>query len=206
MYPAFAHWFSFSEGICPFILNHFAPPIHFLCFPKSMATILPPKLVCIETLLHVPDILSLPNKRWHSAFVIIYCSRTLLSFFKDSLSQKKNITEISCCPSSTIVDLTPSNSFKIVKEKNVGSLQSLPEMKNAGVSRSPSFIIMNLKPLTQLVKEKNAELSHCPSFTIVDLKPDKRLKIDQNTLLQLLKERSLTVSKKLEGLIPSLIL
>jgi len=45
------------------------------------------------------------------------------------------------------------------------------------------------------------------SVTIdVDLKADKRLKIDQNTLLQLLKERSLTVSKKLEGLIPSLIL
>ncbi|XP_062168886.1 putative calcium-transporting ATPase 13, plasma membrane-type [Alnus glutinosa] len=164
-----------------------------------MATILPPKLVCIETILHVPEILSLPNKRWHSAFVTIYCSRTLLSFFKDSLSQKKNITEISCCPSSTIVDLTPSNSFKIVKEKNVGSLHSLPEMKNAGVSCSPSFIIINLKRLTQLVEEKNAELSHCPSSTIVDLKPDKRFKIDQTSLIQLVKDKNVERLRKIGG-------
>jgi hypothetical protein len=31
------------------------------------------------------------------------------------------------------VDLTPSSSFKIVKERNV-----VPDKKNAGVSRSPS--------------------------------------------------------------------
>jgi Ca2+-transporting ATPase len=72
-------------------------------------------------------------------------------------------------------------------------------MKNAGVSRSPSFIIMNLKPLTQLVKVKNAELSHCPSFTIVDLKPDKRLKIDQTRLIQLVIDKNVERLRKLGG-------
>jgi Ca2+-transporting ATPase len=155
---------------------------------KPMTPILPPKLLCIETLLHVPEILSLPNKRWQSAFVTIYCSRTLLSFFIDSLSQKKN-TEISCCPSSPIVDLTPSN-----------ILHSLPEKKNGDVSRSPSFILVNLKPLNfSLHGKKNAELSYCSSFTIVDLKPDKRFKIDQNCLIQLVKEKNVDKLQTIGG-------
>jgi Ca2+-transporting ATPase len=176
-----------------------------------MTTILPSKLesICIETLLHVPEIHSQANKRWHSAFVTIYCSRTILSFFTESLSGKKN-TEISCCPPSTIEDLRPSNS-NVVKENNVDSLHFLPEKKNVDVSRSPSFIIMNLKPLAELGKEKsihkfhslhenkNPEFSHCPSFTIVDLIPDKRFKIDQNSLIQLVKEKNVDRLQKFGG-------
>ncbi|XP_059448904.1 putative calcium-transporting ATPase 13, plasma membrane-type [Corylus avellana] len=184
-----------------------------------MATILPPKSesICIETLLHVPEILGQANKRWHSAFVTIYCSRTILSFFTESLSGKKN-TEISCSPYS-IEDLRPSNSFQIdrtsltelVKENDVHSHHSLAEKKNVDISRSPSFIIMNLKPLVEHVKEKsihkfhslhdikNPELSHCPSFTIVDLVPDKRFKIDQNCLIQLVKEKNLDRLQKFGG-------
>jgi Ca2+-transporting ATPase len=112
--------------------------------------------------------------------------------------------------SSTIEDLRPSNS-NVVKENNVDSLHSLPEKKNVDVSRSPSFIIMNLKPLAELVEEKsihkfhslhgnkNPEFPHSPSFTIVDLIPDKRFKIDQNSLIQLVKEKNVDRLQKFGG-------
>jgi hypothetical protein len=43
---------------------------------------------------------------------------------------------------------------EFAKEKNVDMLHSLLGKKNVDVSRSQSFIIMNLKPLIELVKEK----------------------------------------------------
>jgi len=86
----------------------------------------------IEYLLHAPKTLSKPNKRWHSAFVSIYCSKTLLSFFNVSLPEKKRF-EVSSRPSFTIVDLKPDKIFKIdqtsllqlLKEKNVDTLQDI---------------------------------------------------------------------------------
>ncbi|XP_062168908.1 putative calcium-transporting ATPase 13, plasma membrane-type [Alnus glutinosa] len=86
----------------------------------------------IEYLLHAPKTLSKPNKRWHSAFVTIYCSKTLLSFFNVSLPEKKRF-EVSSRPSFTIVDLKPNKSFQIdqtsllqlLKEKNVDTLQNI---------------------------------------------------------------------------------
>jgi len=47
-----------------------------------------------------------------------------------------------------------------VKEKNVDMLHSLLGKKNVDVSRSQSFIIMNLIPLIELVKEKKNFLEH----------------------------------------------
>ncbi|XP_062172411.1 putative calcium-transporting ATPase 13, plasma membrane-type [Alnus glutinosa] len=86
----------------------------------------------IEYLLHAPKTLSKPNKRWHSAFVTIYCSKTLLSFFNVSLPEKKRF-EVSSRPSFAIVDLKPNKSFQIdqtsllqlLKEKNVDTLQNI---------------------------------------------------------------------------------
>ncbi|KAB1218101.1 putative calcium-transporting ATPase 13, plasma membrane-type [Morella rubra] len=97
-----------------------------------MTSILFTKLERIEALLHAPTTLSQPNKRWHSAFVTIYCSRTLLSLFTDSLPEKKN-AKVSRSPSFIIVDLEPNRSFKLdqtsltelVKEKHIDSLQNI---------------------------------------------------------------------------------
>jgi Ca2+-transporting ATPase len=99
-----------------------------------MASILLANLEGIESLLYVPNTLSQPKKRWHSAFVTIYCSKTLLSFFNVSLP-----------------------------------------------------------------KSKHFEVSHRPSFTIVDLKPDRRFEIDQNSLIQLVKEKNVDKLKKIGG-------
>ncbi|KAE8022637.1 hypothetical protein FH972_008420 [Carpinus fangiana] len=86
----------------------------------------------IEYFLHAPNTLSQPKKRWHSAFLIIYCSKTLLSFFSGSPSQKK-YSKVSRLPSFTVVDLKPDTRFKVdqntliqlVKEKNVDSLKKI---------------------------------------------------------------------------------
>ncbi|KAE8022638.1 hypothetical protein FH972_008421 [Carpinus fangiana] len=97
-----------------------------------MGSIVRANLECIEYLLHAPNILSQPKKRWHSAFLTIYCSKTLLSFFSVSPPQKKS-SKVSRLPSFTVVDLKPDTRFKIdqntliqlVKEKNVDSLQKI---------------------------------------------------------------------------------
>ena len=71
--------------------------------------------------------LSVPNKRWHSAFVYIYCSRALLSVFKDnSLPDKKDASFVD-------VDLKPdikskvdqATLTKLVEEKKIESLQNI---------------------------------------------------------------------------------
>ncbi|KAB1218100.1 putative calcium-transporting ATPase 13, plasma membrane-type [Morella rubra] len=85
----------------------------------------------IQSLLHAPTTLGKPNKRWHSAFVTIYCSRAILSFFQDPLPAKKD-TDVSRSPSFILVDLNPDNRFKIdqktliqlIKEKSVDTLQN----------------------------------------------------------------------------------
>jgi Ca2+-transporting ATPase len=97
-----------------------------------MGSIVRANLECIEYLLHAPNTLSQPKKRWHSAFLTIYCSKTLLSFFNVSPPEKKSF-EVSRLPSFTIVDLKSDTRFKIdqntliqlVKEKNVDSLQKI---------------------------------------------------------------------------------
>ncbi|KAK0608202.1 hypothetical protein LWI29_027079 [Acer saccharum] len=80
--------------------------------------------VCIEFLLDVPATLSKPNKKWHSAFVKIYCLRTLLSLAKKPAATNKY----------TVVNLKPpleNKSFKIdqtslneiLKKKNLDQLR-----------------------------------------------------------------------------------
>uniref|UniRef100_A0A7N2LTL7 Calcium-transporting ATPase n=2 Tax=Quercus lobata TaxID=97700 RepID=A0A7N2LTL7_QUELO len=85
----------------------------------------------IESFLGAQHSLSTPNKRWHSAFVSIYCSRALLSFFKDSQLQKK--LKVSPSPSFVILDLNPDIGFKVdqptlttlVKDKKIERLQNI---------------------------------------------------------------------------------
>jgi Ca2+-transporting ATPase len=103
-------------------------------------------VIHIESLLHSRNSLSVSNKRWHSAFVSIYCSRALQSSIKDSVPKKK-IAEVSPCP-------------YFLKD-------SVPNKKNSKVSPSPSFVTLDLledirfkidqATLTKLVKEKKLE-------------------------------------------------
>ncbi|KAI9089736.1 hypothetical protein K1719_029029 [Acacia pycnantha] len=93
----------------------------------------------IQTLLSAPKNLSKPNKKWHSAFVSIYCYRTLLSHFKSTLLPTSTTTEnnkpkkLSPSSSYTVIDLNTDHSFTVsqttltnlVKEKNVETLQTL---------------------------------------------------------------------------------
>ncbi|XP_062168946.1 putative calcium-transporting ATPase 13, plasma membrane-type [Alnus glutinosa] len=114
-----------------------------------MASIVLSNLERIVSLLHAPNTLNQPKKRWRSAFVTIYCSKTLLSFFNVSLPENKHF-EVSRRPSFTIVDLKPEKSFKIDQ-----------------TSQRPSFTVVDLKPdksfkidqtsLLQLLKEKNVD-------------------------------------------------
>ncbi|KAJ1380791.1 P-type ATPase [Sesbania bispinosa] len=81
----------------------------------------------IETLLNAPSTISASNKRWHSAFMTIYCSRALMSHFT---LNKNNIPEKPSLP-FTVIDFNSHQSFaihqagltEIVKDKNVQSLQ-----------------------------------------------------------------------------------
>nr|POE67945.1 calcium-transporting atpase 12, plasma membrane-type [Quercus suber] len=85
--------------------------------------------------------LSVPNKRWHSAFVYIYCSRALLSVFKDSLPSKKDASFVD-------VDLKPdiksnvdqATLTKLVEEKKIESLQNI-----GGVSKVASTLETNVE-------------------------------------------------------------
>ncbi|KAG2722223.1 hypothetical protein I3760_02G119300 [Carya illinoinensis] len=86
----------------------------------------------LQSLLHARPTLSKPINRWRTAFVTIYCSRALLSFYKNSLTHKKN-TVVSRHSSFFVVDLKLDNNSKIdqttlndlVKEKNVGGLKNI---------------------------------------------------------------------------------
>ncbi|KAK0607794.1 hypothetical protein LWI29_020678 [Acer saccharum] len=89
--------------------------------------------VCIEFLLDVPATLSKHNKKWHSAFAKIYCSRTLLSLAKKPATTNK-YNKVSRSPSYTLLNLEPptqNKSFQIdqtslneiLKEKNLDQLR-----------------------------------------------------------------------------------
>ncbi|KAK0607171.1 hypothetical protein LWI29_010689 [Acer saccharum] len=89
--------------------------------------------VSIEFPLGVPATLSEPNKKWHSAFAKIYCSRTLLSLAKKPATTN-NYNNVSRSPSYTVVNLQPpteNKSFQIdqislneiLKEKNLDKLR-----------------------------------------------------------------------------------
>ena len=98
-----------------------------------MSTIIQENIEGNKSLCHVPNTPSAANKRWRSAFVSIYCSRALLSFFKDSPLDNKT-AKVSQNSSSIILDIKPAdNRFKIdqkslaklVKEKNANKLQNI---------------------------------------------------------------------------------
>jgi len=94
----------------------------------------------IETLLNAPKN-STHNKRWHNAFMKIYCSRAFMSHF----TKKPKITPT---PSFTVVDLNSPHSFTIdqetlidiVKEKNIETLQ-----KHGGVEGVASSLKTNIE-------------------------------------------------------------
>ncbi|KAK0607868.1 hypothetical protein LWI29_021741 [Acer saccharum] len=80
-----------------------------------------------------PVTLSKPNKKWHSAFAKIYCSRTLFSLAKNAAAPNKH-NKISHSTSYTVVNLEPpaeNKSFQIdqislneiLKEKNLDQLR-----------------------------------------------------------------------------------
>jgi Ca2+-transporting ATPase len=97
-----------------------------------MSSIIQQNLDRIESVIPAPNSLSASKKRWHSAFVSIYCSRALLSLVKDSPPAKKK-AKISPSPSFVILDLQEEISFKvdqatltnIVTEKKPESLQNI---------------------------------------------------------------------------------
>ncbi|GAU38655.1 hypothetical protein TSUD_276950 [Trifolium subterraneum] len=82
----------------------------------------------IETLLNAPKTNSTYNKRWHNAFMKIYCSRAFMLHF----TNKSNKPKIAPTSSFTVVDLNSSHSYTIdqdtliyiVKEKNIETLQN----------------------------------------------------------------------------------
>ena len=129
-----------------------------------MSSIISENMGQIESLLRLPKTLNEPNKRWHSAFVSIYCSRALLSFFKASLREKKN-TNISPSPSFIILDVKPDNRLKIdqtsltklVKEKNVERLENIGGVDGfflGSVQRTPEFEAEVSAKFLQLTKKK----------------------------------------------------
>ncbi|KAL2335344.1 hypothetical protein Fmac_016557 [Flemingia macrophylla] len=100
-----------------------------------MAMTLITNLKCIDVFLNEPDTVSAPNKRWHSAFVAIYCSRALMSHFTPNNTNKtkaKDLPKPTPTPSFTVVDLNPHQSFgldqttltDIVKEKDLQNLEN----------------------------------------------------------------------------------
>ncbi|KAG2722221.1 hypothetical protein I3760_02G119100, partial [Carya illinoinensis] len=86
----------------------------------------------LQSLLHARTTLTKPTNRWRTTFVTIYYSRALLSFYKNSLSHKKN-TKVSRHSSFFVVDLKLGNNFKIdqstlnelVKERDVAGLKNI---------------------------------------------------------------------------------
>ncbi|KAI4345701.1 hypothetical protein L6164_012801 [Bauhinia variegata] len=96
-----------------------------------MSQILLINLGCMESFLSVPNNVGKLNKRWHSAFFTICCSRAILSHFKDNVAIGKR-AKVRPCSSFSIVDLNPYQSFsidqtsltEITKEKNLERLQN----------------------------------------------------------------------------------
>ncbi|XP_060671417.1 putative calcium-transporting ATPase 13, plasma membrane-type [Ziziphus jujuba] len=95
--------------------------------------ILHANLACIESLLRVPNTVNVHKKKWHTAFVVIYCSRALLSIYQNSITKKGKI-EIPLSTSYTAIHVKPEiESFAIdqaslvqlVKDKNLDQLQQL---------------------------------------------------------------------------------
>ena len=89
----------------------------------------------IETPLKMPENLTKHNKRWHSAFLTIYCSRAFLSPFTkhNEIEPMKKTTNVKPSSPLTIVELNPDHSFSIdettltdiVKEKISKHLENL---------------------------------------------------------------------------------
>ncbi|KAJ7979970.1 Calcium-transporting ATPase [Quillaja saponaria] len=83
--------------------------------------------------LDVPITLSKSNKRWQSAFVTIYCSRALISFFQNSVPKKKSVKLSPPHSSCTILDVKTDQLYsfsidqtsltKLVKEKHLEKLR-----------------------------------------------------------------------------------
>ncbi|KAL1291770.1 hypothetical protein HN51_060290 [Arachis hypogaea] len=79
----------------------------------------------IESLFNAPN----TKKKWHSAFLVIYCSRALASHF--TLNNKTKQRKINPSPSFTVIDLNPQQPFAIdqttlttiVKEKDHATLK-----------------------------------------------------------------------------------
>lgn len=97
----------------------------------------------IETLLSAPNNNLSPNhKRWHNAFMKIYCSRAFMSSY---FNIKPKITNT---PFFTLVDLNSPHSFtidqstliEIVKDKNIETLQ-----KHGGVEGVASSLKTNIE-------------------------------------------------------------
>ena len=95
-----------------------------------MSNILHFNLSCIESILDVPATLSKPNKKWHSAFATIYCSRALHSLLNKKKSSKLPLST----PSFVVVSVEPHVAFSnidhtsltaVVKEKNLDQLREL---------------------------------------------------------------------------------
>ncbi|XP_030509374.2 putative calcium-transporting ATPase 13, plasma membrane-type [Cannabis sativa] len=90
---------------------------------------------CIESfiVLNSKTDLNQYKKKWHSAFVTIYCSRAFTSLFKSSPSRKASYTKIPPSSSHTVVDVKVDNGFEIdqtklnqlTKDKDVSKLQEL---------------------------------------------------------------------------------
>ncbi|KAK7271828.1 hypothetical protein RJT34_28041 [Clitoria ternatea] len=101
----------------------------------------------IEELLNVPNATSVPNKRWHSAFVTIYCSRALVSHFTLENAKKKKTKVPSSSPSFTVVDLNPPHYFEIdqdtliniVKEKDLENLNKLGGVEKVASALETNF-------------------------------------------------------------------
>ncbi|KAK7381170.1 hypothetical protein VNO78_33699 [Psophocarpus tetragonolobus] len=101
-----------------------------------MSTPLLTNLQRVQALLNAPNTINASNKRWHSAFIAIYCSRAIMSHFtlnKTNKTKAKASPIPTPTPSFTVVDLIPEHSFDIdqttltdiVKEKDLHNLDKL---------------------------------------------------------------------------------
>ncbi|RVX21756.1 putative calcium-transporting ATPase 13, plasma membrane-type [Vitis vinifera] len=140
-----------------------------------MSNILHFNLSCIESILDVPATLSKPNKKWHSAFATIYCSRALHSLLNKKTSSKLPLST----PSFVVVSVEPHVAFSnidhtsltaVVKEKNLDQLRELGGVegrKTFGSNTYPRpptksffyFVLEAFKDLTILILLACATLS-----------------------------------------------
>ncbi|XP_062074406.1 putative calcium-transporting ATPase 13, plasma membrane-type [Humulus lupulus] len=89
---------------------------------------------CIESFLGLnPKARNPYMQKWHSAFVVIYCSRAFSSLFKASPSPKTSYTKIPPSSSHTVVNVKMENDFEIdqsrlnqlTKDKDLSQLAKL---------------------------------------------------------------------------------